>query len=116
MTKKEIIGSTAVLVNGGGESVAVCMTAATFYMLKNPAILTKAQMEVRNAFSEQDQITLRTAARLVYLNAIIEEALRIHPPTPGNFSRRTGPSGDMIDGHFVPPNVRITCRYGSLFF
>ena len=116
MTEKEIIGSTAVLINGGGESVAVCMAAATFYMLKNPAILTKAQKEVRNAFSEEDQITLRTTARLVYLNAIIEEALRIHPPTPGNFSRRTSSSGDTIDGYFIPPNVRITCRYRSLFF
>ncbi|MCJ1380206.1 hypothetical protein MMC17_003309 [Xylographa soralifera] len=107
MSATEIVGSTTVLVNAGGESVAACISAATFFMLRDSEILEKAQLEVRDSFTVQDQITLRTTAKLTYLNAVIEEALRIHPPTPGNFSRRTGSGGDIIDGQFIPPDTSV---------
>ena len=110
MSEREIVGSMTVLVNAGGESVAACVTAATFFMLRDAEILRKAMAEVRDAFPTQDPITLRKTAQLDYLNAVIEEALRCHPPAPGNFARRLGREGDIIDGHFIPPHVRAFCH------
>jgi cytochrome P450 len=44
--------------------------------------------------------------QLVYLTAVIEESLRLFPPTPGLVSRRTNVPTE-IDGHIIPPDVSI---------
>ena len=44
-------------------------------------------------------------AKLTYLNACINEALRIYPPTPWAPALMTPPGGTTIDGVFVPGNV-----------
>jgi cytochrome P450 len=110
MTNAEIIGSTTVLVNAGGEATAACMTAAVYYMLKNPCVYAKAKKEVRRAFdSEEDIITSTISLNLPYLNAIIEETLRIYAPAPGNFARRTDAPTE-IEGYMIPANVRTPMK------
>ncbi|KAG9230932.1 cytochrome P450 monooxygenase-like protein, partial [Amylocarpus encephaloides] len=106
MTKSEITGSTTVLVNAGGEATAACMAAAIYYLLRNPDCMEKLVKEVREAYCNRNDITARPL-HLVYLNAVVEEVLRIYPPTPGLFSRRTGVGGKNIDGYFVPPNTSL---------
>lgn len=107
MSEFEIIGSTSVLVNAGGDTTAAALAAITFYLMREPRVLKQAQDEVRRSFADRGAITSTTLGQLTYLNAVIEEAFRIHPPTAGNFARRTGPEGDIIDGHFVPPDVSV---------
>lgn len=105
MTEPEIVGSTAVFVNAGGESTGVCISAAMYYLISNPEALKRAREEVLSAFRSAEEVT-QQAVNLPYLNAVVEEALRIHPPTPGIFARRTGDRLELIDGHLVPPHVR----------
>ncbi|TVY22564.1 Cytochrome P450 monooxygenase [Lachnellula hyalina] len=107
MSEFEIIGSTSVLVNAGGDTTAAALAAITFYLLRDPRVMKQAQDEVRRSFTNREAITSTTLGQITYLNAVIEEAFRIHPPTAGNFARRTGPEGDIIDGHFVPPDVSV---------
>lgn len=107
MSDREIIGSTTVLVNAGGDTTAASLSAITFYVLRDPRVLKRLQNEIRCSFSKAEAITSTTIGRLTYLNAVIEETFRIHPPTAGNFARRTGAEGDIIDGNFIPPNVSI---------
>jgi cytochrome P450 len=109
MTEPEIIGSTAVFVNAGGESTSVCISAAIYYLIGNSEVLKRAREEVLSAFNSLEEIT-QQAVNLPYLNAIVEETLRIHPPTPGIFARRTKDQPELIDGCLVPPNVRLLSR------
>ncbi|KAI4218544.1 MAG: hypothetical protein L6R36_008897 [Xanthoria steineri] len=74
----------------------------------NPTVLHRVQSEVRAAFENQDEITLRSVSNtslLPYLEAVAQESLRMYPPAPGLLPRVTGPGGAIIDGHFVPENV-----------
>lgn len=105
MTRNELIGSTAVFVSAGGESVATCLSSALFYMLTYSKVLECAQTEVRGTFRTLAHINVESLSKLEYLNAVIEEALRIRPPTAGNFARRTDSSSDIIDGKVIPPYV-----------
>lgn len=109
MSDSEIIGSTTVFVNAGGEATATCMSATVYFMLTNPATYKHVKDEVRRAFNSEKSIEPNAVKHLVYLNAVIEESLRLFPPTPGNFSRRTNVTTE-IDGHIVPPNVRNPLR------
>lgn len=77
-------------------------------MLQNPTVLHRVQSEVRAAFQNHDEITLRSVSStslLPYLEAVAQESLRMYPPVPGMLPRITGPGGAIIDGHFVPENV-----------
>ena len=46
---------------------------------------------------------------LDYLNAVIHEALRLHPPVPVALQRKTPPEGLMIDDTFIPGNMTVYC-------
>lgn len=95
MDHKEIVGTTTVLVNGGGQEMAVCLSTTVYYILKHQAWLKKVQEEVRNKGPENT----------TSIAAAINESMRLHPPAAGNFQRRTGKSGIIVDGHVIPPNV-----------
>ncbi|KAF2264999.1 putative benzoate 4-monooxygenase cytochrome P450, partial [Lojkania enalia] len=106
MTEAEIVGSTAVFVNAGGESTAACIAGAMYYLLRNPQMMQRAQEEVHSSFKNMTEI-LQRFVDLPYLNAVIEETLRIYPPTPGLFQRRTGSNPEIIDGYAIPPNTAV---------
>jgi cytochrome P450 len=40
-----------------------------------------------------------------YLNAVIEESLRLYPPVASSLPRLVPRGGDLIDGKPVPENV-----------
>lgn len=105
MSRPEIAQTLILLVTAGSEPTAAGLSGATFNLLRNQAALACLQAEVRNAFSSADEITNHSAQQLPYLRAVIEEALRLYPPVPSRFPRRTGKGGAVIDGHFVPENV-----------
>lgn len=48
-------------------------------------------------------------ANLDHLNAVINETLRLFPPTPTEFQRYTPPEGITIDGTFIPGNTYVQC-------
>lgn len=106
MTREEIKATSGILVIAGSETTATLLSGATFLLLKNPSVLAKAVEEVRNTLVNASDITFDSVkAQLPYLNACIEESLRLYPPVPSVLPRRTGPDGDVIDGHFIPPDV-----------
>lgn len=106
MTRDEIVSNSSILIMAGSDTSAKCLSGATFHLLKNPEILRRAQEEVRSAFSNGRDINLVSVGQLRYLPAVLNESLRVYPPAPGTFYRRTGPQGDVIDGKYVAANVR----------
>lgn len=111
MTRQEIMGTAAVLVAAGSETTASLLSGAVFHLLKNETALRKVTDEVRSSFANEDEITFATVARLPYLQAVIDESLRMYPPVPGALPRRTPPEGDVIDGYTVPGNVSRVDRH-----
>ena len=110
MSRQEIIGTSDILLIAGSETVATCLSGATYHLLKSPSYLTRLQAEVRNAFQSPEDITLRTVGspgRLPFMEAVLTESLRIYPPVPQSLPRVTGPEGEIIDGKFVPAHVDL---------
>ncbi|KAL8780648.1 MAG: hypothetical protein Q9213_006385, partial [Squamulea squamosa] len=109
MTREEIMGTSRVMLIAGSETTATLLSAATYLLLQNPAILHRAQSEVRTAFKTGDEITIRavsTPGLLTYLEAVLQESLRCFPPAPASIPRVVGQGGAVIDGQFVPEGVR----------
>lgn len=111
MTSREIEETNSILIVAGSETTATALTGGTYFLLKNPNVLKKLQEEVRGAFSKPEDMSITSLARLPYLTLVLRETMRIYPPAPGTFTRKTGSVGEMISGHWVPPNVRLSQSY-----
>ncbi|KAK3343535.1 cytochrome P450 monooxygenase [Lasiosphaeria hispida] len=103
--QEEMTAHASTLIIAGGETTATCLTAAVYYLLKTPATLGKLTSEIRTRYSRYEDIDANSALQLPYLQAVINEALRIHPPGSQGFPRVS--TGADIDGFKVPKGVEV---------
>ena len=104
MDHGEMTSNAATLVVAGSETTATLLSGATYELLKHPEMLQKLVAEIRTTFKSESDIHLGTVGDLPYLEAIIEESLRVYPPVPMQPSR-VASRGDMVCGKWVPAGV-----------
>jgi cytochrome P450 len=51
---------------------------------------------------------VRNIQDAVYLNGVINEALRLHPPVPSGVLRQTPLEGLMLNGVFIPGDIIVS--------
>jgi cytochrome P450 len=113
MTPEEIESNVQFLIVAGSETTATLLSGATFYLLKNPVVLQKLQDEIRTSLSNEQDINLLSVMRLPYLNAVLEESLRMYPPVPATFPRTTPVGGAIVCGRFVPGGTSVGLHHWS---
>ncbi|KHO01514.1 Cytochrome P450 [Metarhizium album ARSEF 1941] len=105
----------------GSDTTATAIRATLLHVMTNPRVYAKLQREIddavhhRRAPAQGDGlISAAQAKQLPYLQAVIREALRVHPPVTNIFSRDVPAAGDMVtigrrDGTkvFLPGGVSI---------
>ncbi|CAJ2506368.1 Uu.00g004980.m01.CDS01 [Anthostomella pinea] len=107
---EEMTAHASTLIIAGGETTATTLSAAMFYMLKDPRVAEKLTKEIRQRYKSYDEINSTSAQQLPYLQAVINEALRMHPSGAHGFPRIS--PGLTIDGHWVPKGTEVyTCTW-----
>ncbi|KAF2803086.1 cytochrome P450, partial [Mytilinidion resinicola] len=107
MTKDELNEGALILVLAGSETTATVLTGMTYFMLKRPETYEELKREIRTAFDSADDININAVAKLKYLNACIEEGLRIFPPAPSAHPRVAPSGGSVVCGRFVPEKTVV---------
>lgn len=97
------------IVAGSGTS-AGGLSGITYLLLKNPETLAKLCAEIRSTFTSQEEITMLATARCKYLNAVLEEGMRLYPPVPTTVPRWVPTHGEEIEGKFVPGGIAVGCN------
>ncbi|KAI0550320.1 putative cytochrome P450 [Xylaria curta] len=105
MDMEELTAHASTLTIVGGETIATFLASVTYYLLNTPAVLTQLQTEIRTAFESYDEINATRAQQLPYLQAVIAEGLRMHPPGSRGFPRVS--PGTQISGFYVPAGVEV---------
>jgi len=108
LQQNEVVVNAALFIVAGSETTASELGATTNFLLENPRCWTKLQQEVREKFASEKDITLQAVMDLPYLNACLEEWLRIFPPAPIGFLRQIQNGGDIIDGHVIPGGTAVS--------
>lgn len=100
---EELVNQTIQLITAGSETTATFLSSVTFHLLKNRTCLDELTREVRSAFRSAGEINADRCSELKYLNAVIEEGLRIWPPLP--FGQPRESPGAVVSGVFLPPGT-----------
>ncbi|TGO22395.1 hypothetical protein BPAE_0170g00060 [Botrytis paeoniae] len=105
---KETQSNLAILLVAGTDATATSMSETLLYLIQNPPRLHKLVSEIRKTFHRKKDIEIATLRDLSYLNAVINEGLRLTNPVPGGLPRVVPPGGDIYADTFVPAGTSIS--------
>ena len=97
-----------VLTGAGSDTTAIALRAVVYFLLQNPTKLEKlrseiAEMEAVGQLS--NPVTYKEAIAMPYLQAVLKEAMRLHPSTGFTMGRVVPEGGVILLGHRLPEGV-----------
>ena len=110
---EELLANAIILVRAGAETTATALSGLTYHLLTNAEALEKATLEVRSTFRDEYEITFSSVCRLNFLQACMNEALRLYPPIAVGMPRVSPRGGALICGHYVPEDVMRICSHSA---
>ncbi|KAJ9617148.1 hypothetical protein H2200_000869 [Cladophialophora chaetospira] len=123
VTSDELELNMSILVFAGSETSSTAMASVLFGLLQTPKAMKRATEEIRSAFAREGDIDVASASKLEYLTAVINEGLRLGPPSAVTVPRIVPPTGEEICGRWVPggtyvtvnqyPSFRSTTNFGN---
>lgn len=91
--------------NLGSETTATTLCGIGNSLVQCPVELRKLEVEIRQTFDDEAEITLRSIQGLPFLNAVIAEGLRMCHPVAGGILRSVTDGGSVVCGHCLPKDV-----------
>jgi cytochrome P450 len=114
-TREELISDAMLMVIAGADTSSVTMCLCLYHLIVYPEAMSTLRKELESVFGKADPTNFdKLAKECPYLNAIIDETLRLYPPVASGLQRET-PSdsrGMSLNVHgtniAVPHDVIIT--------
>ncbi|THH00159.1 hypothetical protein EW026_g2323 [Hermanssonia centrifuga] len=104
-----IDGQLAIIA--GSDTAATALAHLWYFLLSQPQCFNRLRKEVDDAFppGEDSLMDLARQGAMPYLNACINESLRLYPPVLTGLQRRvvSGTGGRMVGPHFVPDGTQV---------
>lgn len=107
LKQDEIIVNSALFIVAGSETTANALSGLFARLFYNADKYKKLCDEIRTSLETEEEVTYENLSKLPYLNACLEEGLRIHPPVPTGLLRTVPQGGDTIDGNWVPGGTSV---------
>jgi cytochrome P450 len=113
-------GDTRLVIVAGSDTSSSALTHIFYHLAKEPHVVSKLREELAPIYTPGSETEVRDIQDAKYLNGIINEALRLHPPVPSGLLRQTPPEGIMVGDTFIPGCVTVStptwtigrCRFG----
>jgi cytochrome P450 len=111
----QIINNATILIASPTGTTAPLMCATVYYILSNPAIHSKLRHEIRSAAAKASDLNMDVVNNMVFLKAVLTEAMRMKPPVAGTLTRVTPRGGVEICGRFVPGNTVVGVHHFATY-
>lgn len=104
-TVSNLVNST---VSAGADTTAGTMTTIMYFLLKNSKSRDRLLKELHEAKLSTPPCYAEVS-KLPYLDAVIKEALRLHPPLAVPLERIVPDEGCTLAGIYLPPKTVVGC-------
>lgn len=117
LRRDEIRSISNELIVAGSDTTSRLLAGSTHLVLTHPRVHTKLIAEIRGAFQTATEITAVSVGSLSYLSAVLQESLRMYPPSPSTLPVRRMAAFDrafanMLDSGRFQAKVRRSMGSG----
>ncbi|KAH8591216.1 cytochrome P450 oxidoreductase [Bisporella sp. PMI_857] len=110
-TSRHLQQECYVAIFAGSDTTAIALRAVFHALMCNPGVYTKLMEEIDTATEEgrlsSPNVQYAEATKLPYLNAVIKEAMRLHPSVAMTMPRHVPMGGATLADHFIPEGYRV---------
>ncbi len=110
ITRGEILTNGIAFVIAGTQLNTNVLSTATYLLLHHNEKWRRLVEEVKGRFTADEDIAVDTTQGLAYLDAVINETIRIRHPTPITLPRIVPSWGHIVNDYAIPGNVRCLSR------
>ncbi|KAK1613515.1 benzoate 4-monooxygenase cytochrome P450 [Colletotrichum phormii] len=110
-----LYGDAYLIIVAGSDTTAASLTCLFFELAQKPDVYQRVREEIDDYFAQNAEPEHSALSKLPYLQACIDETLRLHPPVPSGVQRMTPPEGIDIDGTFIPGDIIIQVPTHTMF-
>ncbi|GAB7356545.1 hypothetical protein MBLNU459_g7285t2 [Dothideomycetes sp. NU459] len=105
LSELELVLDSRTAIIGGSDTTSIALGCLFYYLILNQEKYKKLQAEV---LANPEPMQNESLGRLPYLNAAIQEALRLMPPVPQGLQRVVGPEGMEVAGKHIPGGTLVS--------
>ena len=117
MEQRQVQSEVLLQVVAGSDTTATAIRMTLFLLATTPRAYRRLQREIDDGIASgriSAPITNAEGKALPYLQAVIREGLRYHPPGFNLLPKVVPPSGDTLCGQFVPGGTQIGVNSWSM--
>jgi cytochrome P450 len=107
-TTDHILTGCSMNIGAGSDTTGISLSAVLYYLLKNPGCMDKLRGEI-TAFGKDGKLsespTYKQSQDMPYLQAVLKEALRLHPAVGQPLERIVPEGGATVDGKYFAQGV-----------
>ncbi|KAL2282986.1 hypothetical protein FJTKL_10317 [Diaporthe vaccinii] len=107
---EDLVGDASLIVVAGSDTTAATLTCLFYNFATHPEVYKTLQKEVDGFFAAEvasSDFDTGSLGKLRYLQACIDESLRLFPPVMSGLQRQTPPQGIHIGERFIPGNTIV---------
>ncbi|KAF5027079.1 hypothetical protein F66182_791 [Fusarium sp. NRRL 66182] len=102
-----LYGDAHLIIIAGSDTTSAATTCLLHQLALHPEVCSLVQEEIDAYKKSHEQSDYSSLAQLTYLQACIDESLRLLPVVPSGLQRMTPPEGMQLDDVFIPGNTII---------
>ncbi|KAK0466873.1 cytochrome P450 monooxygenase [Desarmillaria tabescens] len=107
MGREELTAEALTLLVAGSDTTSTSTCAIIYYLARTPSVQEKLQKEL-DEHLDSDVATTDRVKNLTYLQAVINEGLRLHPAVSMGLPREAPEGGMTILGNYLPAGTVIS--------
>jgi cytochrome P450 len=90
------------------DTTAAALSWIAYELCKNPGMQAKLRKQIDAIAPSKSHLDVEDVSNCAFLDGVINEALRLHPPVPSGVQRETPPEGIQLpNGTYIPGNINV---------